>query len=74
MTNKKPDKKSRNKWLVLLTIPMQMGATIFLFSWFGGWLDDNYGNTKNTNRIIFTLIGVFLSLYYVIKQVNQLNK
>lgn len=53
---------------------MQMGATIFLFSWFGGWLDDEYGNTKNTNRIIFTLIGVFLSLYYVIKQVNQLNK
>lgn len=58
----------------MLTIPMTMGATIFAFAWFGGWLDEKYGNTKNTNKIIFSLLGVFLSLYYVIKQVNQLNK
>lgn len=73
MNSNKPD-RNRNRWLVLLTIPMQMGATIFAFSWFGGWLDDKYGNVKNINQMIFTLIGVFISLYYVIKQVNQLNK
>lgn len=73
MSSNKPDNKTR-RWLVLLTIPMTMGATIFAFAWFGGWLDAEYGNTKNTNKIIFSLVGVFLSLYYVIRQVNQLNK
>lgn len=51
-----------------------MGIIIFLFAWFGGWLDDKYGNTNNTNVIIFTLLGVFIALYNVIRQVNQLNK
>lgn len=73
MNSNKPDNKTR-RWLVLLTIPMTMGATIFAFAWFGGWLDEKYGNTENSNKIIFSLVGVFLSLYYVIKQVNQLNK
>lgn len=74
MSSNRPDKKNKNKWIVLLTIPAQMGATIFLFSWFGSWLDEKYGNVKKINQMIFTLLGVFLSLYYVIKQVNQLNK
>ncbi len=69
-----PDKKDRNKWIALINIPLQMGIVIFLFSWLGGWIDDEFGNVKNTNRIIFTLIGVFIALYNVIRQVNQLNK
>lgn len=68
------DKKNRNKWIALINIPVQMGIIIFLFSWFGSWLDEEYGNVKNTNRIIFTLAGVFIALYNVIRQVNQLNK
>jgi len=74
MSSNKPEDRKTRKWLILLSIPMQMGATIFLCSWFGGWLDEKYGNVKNTNQMIFTLLGVFLSLYYVVKQVNQLNK
>lgn len=68
------DRKNRNKWLALINIPVQMGIIIFLFAWFGGWLDEHYGNVKNTNRIIFVLLGVFIALYNVIRQVNQLNK
>ncbi|WP_294733631.1 AtpZ/AtpI family protein [uncultured Flavobacterium sp.] len=71
---KKRDNKNRTKWIVLINIPLQMGIIIFLFSWFGGWLDEYYTNVKNTNRIIFTLLGVFIALYNVIRQVNQLNK
>ncbi|GGB77643.1 hypothetical protein GCM10007424_17150 [Flavobacterium suaedae] len=70
----KRDNNNRNKWIALINIPLQMGIIIFLFSWFGGWLDDEYSNIKNTNRIIFTLLGVFIALYNVIRQVNQLNK
>ena len=73
MSNKR-DNKNRNKWIALINIPLQMGIIIFLFSWFGGWLDAEYLNTKNTNRIIFTLLGVFIALYNVIRQVNELNK
>jgi len=74
MNDNRPDKKQRNKWIALISIPAQMGVVIFLFSWFGSWLDGHYGNIKNPNQILFTLIGVFLSLYNVIRQVNQLNK
>lgn len=72
--NSNQDKKNRNKWIGLINIPVQMGVIIFLFSWFGSWLDDKYGNVNNTNRMIFTLLGVFIALYNVIRQVNQLNK
>lgn len=51
-----------------------MGIIIFLFAWFGGWLDDKYANTKNTNLIIFTLLGVAIALYNVVRQVNEMNK
>lgn len=74
MSSNKQDKYNRNKWIALINIPIQMGIIIFAFSWFGGWLDDKYGNVKNTNTIIFTLLGVFIALYNVIRQVNQLNK
>ncbi|KAF2518965.1 AtpZ/AtpI family protein [Flavobacterium salilacus subsp. salilacus] len=70
----KRDNNNRNKWIALINIPLQMGIIIFLFSWFGGWLDERYLNTKNTNLIIFTLLGVFIALYNVIRQVNDLNK
>lgn len=73
MSNKR-DNKNRSKWIALINIPLQMGIIIFLFAWFGGWLDNEYANTKNTNRIIFTLLGVFIALYNVIRQVNELNK
>ena len=51
-----------------------MGIVIFVFSYFGKWLDKQYGDSSNTLTKIVTLIGVFLALYNVIRQVNQLNK
>ena len=74
MSSNKQDKNNRNKWIALINIPIQMGIIIFAFSWFGGWLDDKYGNVKQINTIIFTLLGVFIALYNVVRQVNELNK
>jgi len=51
-----------------------MGIVIFLFSYFGTFLDVKYGNINSPNNKLFTIIGVFLALYNVIRQVNQLNK
>lgn len=69
--NNSPKKPS--KWLALINIPIQMGAIILLFSYFGSWLDEKYPNEYSAYTIIFSLLSVFLSLYNVIKQVNNLN-
>lgn len=68
------NKKQSNKWLALINIPIQMGVIIFVFSFLGKWLDEKYGNSTNTYTKIITLVGVFLALYNVVRQVNQLNK
>jgi uncharacterized membrane protein len=62
-----------NKWLQLINIPIQMGVIIFLFSYFGSWLDEKYPNEYSAYTIIFSVFSVFLSIYNVIKQVNNLN-
>lgn len=74
MTSKKPDKGNNNKWLVLISLPIQMGVVIFFFVWLGGWLDEKYPNPGNAYVKVLTIAGVFISMYYVIKQVNNLNK
>ena len=68
------NKNQANKWLALITIPFQMGLIIFGFSYLGTWLDEMNNNVAETNFKIFTLIGVFIAIYQVISQVNQINK
>lgn len=64
--------KPLNKWIQLISIPAQMGIVIFLFAYLGQYLDEKY---KSENYVkIFTVVGVFLAMYNVIRQVNQLNK
>ena len=67
-------KRQPNKWLALITIPFQIGLVIFGFSYLGTWLDETNNNKEETNFKIFTLIGVFIAIYQVISQVNQINK
>lgn len=67
------NKKQSNKWLALINIPFQMGLIIFGFSYLGSWLDKKYPNPEGCFLKGITLFGVFVALYNVIKQVNQLN-
>lgn len=69
-----PKKKAPNKWLALINIPIQMGAIIFVFAWMGTWLDENHPNPKVYYNKILIVVGVFLALYNVFRQVNELNK
>lgn len=50
-----------------------MGVTIFLGAYFGKWLDAKYPHEKKWFTILFTLMAVAISLYNILKQVNQLN-
>ena len=56
-------------------IPFQMGIVIFLFTYFGMWLDEKYSEESSSlYTIIFSLLSVFISLYNVIRQVKNINK
>ncbi|WP_432672410.1 AtpZ/AtpI family protein [Flavobacterium sp. SM2513] len=67
-------KKQRNKWIALINIPIQMGVIIFVFAYAGQWLDDKYPNPSIAYTKVITLVGVFLALYNVYRQVNELGK
>lgn len=73
MQNKTQQKKP-NKWLILINIPIQMGIIIFAFASLGQWLDQKYPNQEQYYTKGITLLGVFLALYNVYRQVNTLNK
>jgi len=62
------------RWAILSGIGIQMGAIIYLFVKGGNWLDLNYNPEGKMYTIIFTLLGVAISLFLVLKQTNRLNK
>lgn len=68
------DRKKQLKQIAALSgIAIQMGITIYLFVIFGKWLDAKYSASGKIFLIIFTLVGVAISLYAVLKQINKLN-
>ena len=67
-------KSKGNKWLALINIPIQMGIIIFVFSYFGKWLDVEFEINNSIFLIIFSLFSVFIALYNVIQQVKNINK
>ncbi len=72
--NPNPKKQTNNKWLALINIPIQMGAIIFLFSYFGNWLDEKYPNSHNVYVKILTLAGVAIAFYNINRQLKEINK
>jgi hypothetical protein len=50
-----------------------MGIVIFAFAYFGKWLDEKYGMLNLIYSKTLTIVGVFLALYNVIRQVKQMN-
>jgi hypothetical protein len=72
--NQNPKKQTNNKWLALINIPIQMGAIIFLFAYFGNWLDGKYPNIHNVFVKILTLTGVAIAFYNINRQLKDINK
>ncbi len=68
----KPKKQLKNA-AILMGIGLQMGITIYLFVLLGKWLDTNYNHGEKLYIIIMTLLGVAISLYAVVKQVNRIK-
>ncbi len=68
----KPNKPIKNA-VVLTGIAFQMGITIYLFVMLGKWLDSKYTSGGKLFLIIATLLGVGVSLYVVVKQLDKFN-
>lgn len=66
-------KKQLKQIAALSGIAIQMGITIYLFVLLGKWLDVNYNPSGKAHLIVCTLVGVTISLYVVLRQVNKLN-
>lgn len=74
MSANKDSKKPKNsKWLALINIPIQMGVIVFLFSYFGNWLDAKYPNPNTIYVKILTLAGVSIAFYNINRQLKDLN-
>ncbi|WP_245925571.1 AtpZ/AtpI family protein [Algibacter marinivivus] len=54
-------------------IAIQMGVTIYVFVMLGKWLDSKFNDGNKLFIIIATLLGVAVSLYVVLKQVNRIK-
>lgn len=73
MSDQNP-KKFNNKWLALINIPIQMGVIIFVFAYFGNWLDENHPNSSFNYKKILVMVGVSISFYNLFRQLKELNK
>ncbi|MCL5127294.1 AtpZ/AtpI family protein [Algibacter sp. L4_22] len=71
--NKKQPKKQLKQITELSGIAVQMGITIYLFVVFGKWLDSKFTNNYSLYTVIFSLLGVLLAMYKIIKQVASMN-
>jgi hypothetical protein len=72
--NQKQKKQIRNKWLALINIPIQMGAIIALFAYFGETLDQKYPNPHNIFIKVFILLGVAIAFVNINRQLQDINK
>jgi F0F1-type ATP synthase assembly protein I len=72
--NENQNQKKQLKQIAALSgIAIQMGVTIYLFVIFGKWVDTKFENSGKAFLIIFTLLGVAISLYAVLQQIKKLN-
>ena len=51
-----------------------MAGTIFLGAYLGRWLDEKYPSDKKWFTIGLTILAVILSMYSILKKVNELNR
>ena len=70
----KNKKNQRNRFLVLSSLPFQMGITIYLGATLGKYLDQKYLTEKPWLTISCVFLALIFSLYSLIQQLNRINK
>ena len=67
--NKRKKKKQLNSYIKYSSIGTQMAIIIFGGAFLGDYVDKQQDSPTGIYTIIFSLISVFLSLYYAIKEI-----
>ncbi|WP_317168140.1 AtpZ/AtpI family protein [Leptobacterium flavescens] len=67
-------KNSYKKWLILTGVAFQMGITIYLSAYLGKWLDAKYSDGEKIYTPFLVIIGVFLAIFGVLKQLKKINE
>jgi F0F1-type ATP synthase assembly protein I len=65
---------NNNKFLRMANAGVQMGILIGGGAFGGNYLDKKYGTPKPYYTLVFSLLGVGIGLYLVIKEVINLSK
>ncbi len=71
--NQKRKKKSLNTYFKYSSLATQMAAIIVAGAFFGDYLDKSRSSEIPVYTIIFSLISIILSLYYVLKKIIKHN-
>ena len=74
LKNKIKKKKQLNSYIKYSSIGTQMAIIIIAGAFFGDYIDNQQQSTTRVYTITFSLISVFLSLYYVIKEILKHNE
>ncbi len=72
LKNNKPGNRP-NPYIRFTTIAFQMGATIYLGSELGKWLDVKFPNEQQLYYKVVSLVAIFLAIFSVIRQVIRLT-
>ena len=72
--NKIKKKKQLNSYIKYSSLTTQMAAIIVAGMCFGDYLDNKNNPGSQIYTIIFSLISIFLSLYYVFKKTTNQNE
>lgn len=70
---KLPDKQSAKNIVAYSSLGIQVAVIVGAFAYLGRWLDDKYPMDKKWFTLGFVLLGVALSIYTVIRQLNEIN-
>jgi F0F1-type ATP synthase assembly protein I len=59
--------------LAFSSLGIQIAVVVGGAGYLGRWLDQKYHSTKPWFTVALVLIGVAASMYYVLKQLNEMN-
>lgn len=74
MSKQMSENKSGNTILKFAGVAVQMGVIIGLSAWGGTELDNYLNYEKPVFAVVFSLFGIAISLYLIIKEALKLNK
>ena len=56
------------------SLGIQVAVIVGGFAYLGKWLDEKYPMEKRWFTLALVLFGVAVSIYYVIRQLNEMNE